>query len=99
MLDQRRVEIQRHRLTLEQRIHARKQQVERPLDLPDAPEVETRQETAERRRIRHRIPRGVQKLGWCGLTPRQRGSVGAPVCGDRLCSCRSRSCSLAASSS
>src|SRR5438093_5087719 len=46
-LDQRRVEIERHRLPLEQRMHARKQLLERPLELADVAEVEAGQETAQ----------------------------------------------------
>jgi hypothetical protein len=55
MLDQRRVEIERHRLPPKQRMHARKQLLEGTVELAQMPEVEARQEAAERGRIRHRV--------------------------------------------
>src|SRR6266508_5672867 len=55
MLDQGRVEIERDRFPLEQRMHPRKQLLERPVELAQMPKVEARQKAAERRRIGHRM--------------------------------------------
>ena len=51
LLDVGGVQVERHRLPLEQRLHARKQPVERPVQLADVAETETAQEPAERRRL------------------------------------------------
>src|SRR5207248_5768835 len=55
VLDQRRVEIERHRLPLEQRMHARKQLLDRPLELADVAGVEAGTDTAQSRRIGDRM--------------------------------------------
>jgi hypothetical protein len=60
MLDVGRVQVERHRLPLEQRMHAREQPVERAVELADVAEAEAAQKPAERRRLRQ--PVTAQKL-------------------------------------
>jgi len=51
MLDVGRVQIERHCLPIEQRMHASEQLVERPVELADVTEAEAAQKAAERRRL------------------------------------------------
>jgi hypothetical protein len=62
---------------------------------------ETKNARKDTRKRSSPTPRGVQKLGreaWCGAGGRPGGSVGAPVVGGCLCSCRSSTLSSAACS-
>src|SRR6266542_1421745 len=52
MLDVARVQVERDRLPLEQRMHPGAQLIERPVELAEMAERETAQETPERRRLR-----------------------------------------------
>jgi hypothetical protein len=54
------VQIERDRLPIEQRLHARKQLVKRPIQLADVAETEAAQKAAERCRLRKPVP--AQKL-------------------------------------
>jgi hypothetical protein len=60
MLDVTRVQIERHRLPVEQRMRTRKQLVEHAIQLRDVAEREAAQEATERRRFRKSVP--AQKL-------------------------------------
>ena len=51
MLDIGRVEVERHRLATEQRMHACEHRVERPVELAEMAEAEAAQEPAQRRRL------------------------------------------------
>ena len=60
MLDIGRVEVERHRLPLEQRMDTREQLVERPVELAEVAEAEAAQKTTQRRRLRQTVT--AQKL-------------------------------------
>ncbi len=55
VLDQGRIQIERHHPPVEQRMHAHKQLLERALELAQMPQAEAREESAERGRIGHRM--------------------------------------------
>lgn len=60
VLDVGRIQIERHRLPIEQRVHAREHLVERPVELTDMTEAEAAQKASQRRRLGQ--PVTAQKL-------------------------------------
>jgi len=60
VLDIGRVQVERRRLPIEQRMHPGEHLVERPVELADVPQAEAAQKAAERRRLRQ--PVTAQKL-------------------------------------
>ncbi len=80
MLDVGRVEVERHRFAIEQRMHTRKQLVERPIELADMAETEATQKAAQRRRLRQ--PVTAQKL-LRRITAQQRHVVEALTARDQ----------------
>jgi hypothetical protein len=55
VLDQGRVQVERHRLPPEQRLHTPKQAVKSAVELTDVTEVEAREKPPQRGRVRHRV--------------------------------------------
>jgi hypothetical protein len=80
MLDVGRVDVERHRLPVEQRMHTREQLVECPVELADVTEAEAAQKTAERRRLGQ--PVTAQKL-LRRVGPHQRDVVEALAASDQ----------------
>src|SRR6266849_1364718 len=80
VLDVGRIEIERHRLPTEQRMHARKQLVERPVELTDMAEAEAAQKPAERRRLGQTVT--AQKL-LSRIAAQKRDVVEALTAGDQ----------------
>ena len=80
VLDVGRVQVERHRLPIQQRLHARKQLVERPVELADVTEVEAAQKAAERRRLGQPVT-AQQLLRRVG--PQNRDVVEAVATGDQ----------------
>jgi len=70
-LDVARVEVERHRLPLEQAVHASEEVVERAVELAEVPERETTQEAPERRRL----GQGVAPQLLLGRVGAQQGDV------------------------
>jgi hypothetical protein len=82
MLDQGRVQIERHRLPLEERMHARKQLVERALEPADVAQAEAAQKPADRGRVGQTMT-PQQRLR--GVRPQQRDVLEAlAACDQRL---------------
>jgi hypothetical protein len=80
VLDVGRIQIERHRLPIEQRMHAREQLVERPVELTDMTEAEAAQKASQRRRLGQ--PVTAQKL-LRRVGPQQRHVVEALTAGDQ----------------
>ncbi len=80
VLDVGRVQVERHRFPIEQRMHAREQLLECPVELADVAETEAAQKAAERRRLRQ--PVTAQKL-LRRIAAQKRDVVKALAAGDQ----------------